>query len=158
CGGLKSGPHAVGYQMLYQLDPTREYDPEFMTDPARPPAHRARPILICIWYPAQKTSAKPIEYRQYLDVASDDAPIAPCDKRLRYNVGNIVCEETIGRIPRRLTPAQSAAFDRFLSAETFAVKDAPAVDGRFPVVVYHPGLGGSHEDNSVLFEYLASHG
>src|SRR5262249_27516195 len=47
---------------------------------------------------------------------------------------------------------------RFLSAETFAVKDAPAVDGRFPVVVYHPGLGGSHEDNSVLFEYLASHG
>ena len=57
-----------------------------------------------------------------------------------------------------MTPAEAAAFDRFLAAKTIAVKDAPAAVGRFPVVIYHPGLGGSYEDNSVLFEYLASHG
>src|SRR5205823_5961260 len=31
-------------------------------------------------------------------------------------------------------------------------------DGRFPVIVYHAGLEGSYEDNSVLCELLASHG
>ena len=30
--------------------------------------------------------------------------------------------------------------------------------GPFPLVVNHPGLGGTFEDNAVLFEYLASHG
>src|SRR5262249_1555434 len=33
-GGLKPGPHAVGYRTLYQLDHTRRYDPERATDPA----------------------------------------------------------------------------------------------------------------------------
>src|SRR6516225_307092 len=66
-GGLKPGPHAVGYRSLYRLDHTRQYDPELVTDPTKPPAHKPRPILICIWYPAQKADAKPMEYRQYLD-------------------------------------------------------------------------------------------
>ena len=30
-GGLKPGPHAVGYRSLYRLDHTRQYDPEFVT-------------------------------------------------------------------------------------------------------------------------------
>src|ERR1035437_11073477 len=34
---------------------------------------------------------------------------------------------------------------------------APAA-GKFPVVIYHPGLGGTFDDNSVACEYLASHG
>jgi pimeloyl-ACP methyl ester carboxylesterase len=63
-----------------------------------------------------------------------------------------------GKAPAKRTPAEAAAFDRFLATKTFAVKDSPAAGGRFSVVIYHPGLAGSHEDNSVLFEYLASHG
>src|ERR1035437_8348678 len=34
---------------------------------------------------------------------------------------------------------------------------APAA-GKFPVVIYHPGLGGTFDDNAVAYEYLASHG
>src|SRR5207344_3442975 len=34
---------------------------------------------------------------------------------------------------------------------------APA-PGKFPVVIYHPGLGGTFDDNAVAAEYLASHG
>src|SRR5262249_29497839 len=37
-GSLKPGPNAVGYRSLYRLDHTRQYDPEFVTDPTRPPA------------------------------------------------------------------------------------------------------------------------
>src|SRR5262245_44033784 len=76
-GSLKPGPQAVGYRSFFRLDHTRQYDPELVTDPSKPPAHRPRPILICVWYPAQKTGAKPMEYRQYLDVPAGDAVIAP---------------------------------------------------------------------------------
>jgi dienelactone hydrolase len=157
-GDLKPGPHAVGYRRLYQLDQTRQYDPEFTTDPAAQPAHRPRPILICIWYPAQKTGAKPMEYRQYLDVSSDDPQLASFVQRLTHHFRAVVCEETIGKSPGKLTPPEATAFDRLLATKTFAVKDAPAAAGRFPVVIYHPGVDGTSEDNSALFEYLASHG
>jgi NAD-dependent oxidoreductase involved in siderophore biosynthesis len=101
---------------------------------------------------ARKTGGKPIEYRQYLDVPSDDV------RRPTYNVRVVVCEETVGKAPANLAPAEAAAFDRLLATKTFAVKDAPAADGRFPVVISHPGLNGTPEDNSALFEYRASHG
>ena len=157
-GGLKPGPFAVGYRVSYQVDHARQYDSELTTDPTEPPAHRPRPILICAWYPARKIGAPPMAYGRYLDVASDDSQVADFVRRLTYNVRVVVCEETIGKSPAHLTPAETAAFDRLLATKTFARKDAPAADGRFPVVIYHPGLNGSPEDNSVLFEYLASHG
>jgi hypothetical protein len=72
-GDLKPGPHAVGYRLRYGLDPTRRYDPEFTIDPAKPAADQPLPILIAAWYPARKTDARPMDYRQYLDVGSDDA-------------------------------------------------------------------------------------
>ena len=157
-GGLEPGPHAVGFRTLYQFDDARQYDPEYATDPTQLPAHRPRPILIGIWYPARETSAKPIEYRQYLDVSSSDARVAPFARRLAHEIREVVCEETVGKEPGRLSPAETAAFERLLATPTIAMRDAPAADGRFPVVLYHPGLGGSYEDNSVLFESLASHG
>src|SRR5690349_16832461 len=62
-GSLEPGPHAVGFRKLYALDDTRQYDPEYSIDPQALPAHRPRPILVCLWYPAAKTGAQPIEYR-----------------------------------------------------------------------------------------------
>jgi tetratricopeptide (TPR) repeat protein len=157
-GGLKPGPHAVGFRALYQLDHTRQYDPDYAADPERPPAPRPRPILICVWYPARATKAKPIAYRQYLQVPSDEPAVAAFSRRLMAHVREVVSEETVGKKPKARTPAETAAFERLLASKTIAVKDTPAADGRFPVVINHPGLGGSYEDNSVLFEYLASHG
>jgi enoyl-CoA hydratase len=157
-GSLKAGPCSVGYRSLYQLDHTRQYDPEFATDPTKPPAHKPRPILLCIWYPAQRTDAKPMEYRQYLDVSSDDALIAPFAQRLSRHVVKVVSDTTVGKEPANRTPAETAAFERLLATRTFAVKDPPPAQGRFPVVLNHAGLNGVADDNSVLFELLASHG
>jgi hypothetical protein len=157
-GSLKPGPHAVGYRSLFRLDHTRQYDPEFVTDPTKPPAHKPRPILICIWYPAQKTDAKPMEYRQYLDASSDNPLITPFAKRLARHWVAVVSEETVGKEPAYRTPAETAAFERLLATKTFAVKDAPPAKGRFPVVIHHPGLSGVADDSSVLCEALASHG
>jgi hypothetical protein len=157
-GGLKPGPNAVGYRSLYRLDHTRQYDPELATDPTKPPVHKPRPIYIRVWYPAKKSDAKAMEYRQYLDVSSDDAIIAPFAKRLSRHVVNVVSEETVGKEPAYRSPAETAAFERLLATKTIAVKDAPPAEGRFPVVIFHPGLGGVPDDSSVLFELLASHG
>lgn len=50
------------------------------------------------------------------------------------------------------------AFQRLLSTRTAAVLNAGEAPGAFPVVLYHAGAGGSFEENSLLFEYLASAG
>jgi dienelactone hydrolase len=97
-------------------------------------------------------------YRQYLDVSSDNALIAPFVKRLSRHVVNVVSEETVGKEPAYRTPAETAAFERLLATKTVAVKDGPPAAGRFPVVLHHPGLGGVADDSSVLCELLASHG
>jgi hypothetical protein len=157
-GGLKPGPNAVGYRSLYRLDHTRQYDPEYVIDPTKLASHKPRPIYIALWYPAKKADAKPMEYRQYLDVSSDDPRIASFAKRLSPHVANVVSETTVGKELAFRTPAETAAFERLLATRTFAVNDAPPAEGRFPVVINHAGLGGVADDNSVLFELLASHG
>jgi pimeloyl-ACP methyl ester carboxylesterase len=157
-GGLKPGPHAVGFRLQYKLDHSREYDPEFVTDTARFPVHRPRPIMIGIWYPAQKTNAGRMTYRQYLDISPGPGPLAPFASRLESAMRNVVGEETTGHRPGAMTPAETTAFERLLATRTFAANNAPEASGQFPVILYHPGAAGTYEDNSVLFEYLASHG
>jgi pimeloyl-ACP methyl ester carboxylesterase len=157
-GGLKPGPHAVGFQLQYKLDHSREYDPEFVTDTTSFPVHRPRPIMIAIWYPAQKTSASRMTYRQYLDLSPAPGSLGPFVRRLEAATRDVVGEETTGHNPRAMTPPEAKAFEQLLAARTFAVRNAPAASGKFPVVLYHPGASGTYEDNSALFEYLASHG
>jgi hypothetical protein len=70
----------------------------------------------------------------------------------------VVSEETVGKEPAYRTAAETAAFERLMATKTLAVKDAPPADGRFPVVLHHPGLSGVADDSSVLCEMLASHG
>jgi hypothetical protein len=38
------------------------------------------------------------------------------------------------------------------------LRDAAAAEGPFPLVIYHAGAGSTFDDNSVLCEFLASHG
>jgi hypothetical protein len=157
-GSLKPGPYAVGYRVLILVDHTRQYDPDYVTESATLPIHKPRPILVCLWYPAQKTSAKPMEYRGYLELPRGDTPLATFLGRLDRNIKVVVSEDTVGKEPAYRSAAESAAFARLLATRTLAIKDATSAEGGFPVVIYHPGLGGTHEDNSVLFELLASHG
>src|SRR5262249_56747491 len=56
------------------------------------------------------------------------------------------------------TGGEGPGLGRCVATRTRAERVAPPVEGRFPVVIHHPGLGGVPDDNSVLFELLASHG
>jgi hypothetical protein len=141
-GSLEPGPHAVGFRLEYVLDESREYDPEFVTDTTRIPVHRPRPMMIGIWYPAQKTNASRMTYRQYLDLSPGSVPLASFASRLASALRGVVGEETTGHELGAMTLEETRAFERLLATKTLAVKDAAAASGRFPVILYHPGTSG----------------
>lgn len=157
-GSLRPGPFAVGYRSSFEFDYTRQYDSNYAVDSSSSLTNKPRPILIDIWYPAKKTAAQPMKYREYLNVASADLQLSSFTQRLAYNMRKVICEETVGKVPSKASPAEMAAFNRLLRTNTFACKNVPVAAGRFPVVIYHPGVNGTPEDSSVLFEYLASNG
>jgi hypothetical protein len=144
-GGLEPGPHAVGFQSFIDLDPSRDY------------GGKARPILFEIWYPASNAPGAAVPYARYLQVP--DVAIHPqFRKRLETHVRSVVIDDLFHKKEGALSAGERAAFDKLLATATTTHLDAAPLPERFPVILYHPGAGGSFEENSVLFEYLASNG
>lgn len=52
----------------------------------------------------------------------------------------------------------STAFDKLMSVKTAACKNARPATGRFPLVLYSAGWFNRSPDNTILAEFLASHG
>jgi hypothetical protein len=135
----KPGPHAVGLKVVEQFDYSRTFRPT--TDELGKPINgeRARPLQTLIWYPAQESSGKPMTVEDYGDL--------------------LVTEISFGR------PHPWAVLEQWLEAmkptlkdSMWAVRDAPLLAGRFPVVIYAPSLSAMSWENADLCEYLASHG
>lgn len=146
-GSLKAGPYPVGYQSSIALDGSRTYD-----------GKSARPILLQVWYPAANSDSPKLKYEAYFHVPHLDHYPRLSDK-LRSFARDAASNDLFKRPDEALLqPQERAAFHRLLNTPTAAASDAPRAPGSFPVVLYHPGAGGSFEENSVLFEYLASFG
>jgi dienelactone hydrolase len=157
-GTLRPGAHPVGFARSWQLDYARQYAPPFRADGASPKPESPRPILINLWYPALQSETAPMRYREYLEVRSDNPLIAAFARRLEAFTRRTIAEEMLEERPAKIDQAEEKGIERFLDAVTYAVKEAPAAPGKFPLIIGHPGLGGTFEDNSVFYEYLASHG
>ena len=146
-GRLKAGPYPLGYQSSIALDGSRTYD-----------GKSARPILLQVWYPAANSDAPKLNYEAYFQVPHLDQHPRLSD-RLRSFARDAASTALFKRRTEAfLHPTERAAFHRLLNTPTAAALNAPRAPGRFSVVLYHPGAGGSFEENSVLFEYLASFG
>jgi dienelactone hydrolase/predicted negative regulator of RcsB-dependent stress response len=135
----KPGPDAVGLKVVEQYDFSRSY--RSVTDELGKPyqGERARPLQTLIWYPAQKSSGKPMTVGDYGDL--------------------LATETSFGR------PALWADWKQWLGSmkptlkdSMWAVRNAPPLAGRFPVVIYAPSLSSMSWENADLCEYLASHG
>ena len=158
-GPLQSGPYAVGFTTTWQLDYTRAYDIVFEDSTRYAMSKAPRPILINIWYPAQKQDrAMPMVYSDYLSIASTDPLLQPFSRKLAEHSRAIMINELLNKPVHELTDREAVAWNRFLETPTAALKDAAPAPGPFPLIVYHAGAGSSYEDNAVLHEYLASHG
>ena len=135
----KPGPEAVGLKVVEQYDFSRSY--RSVTDELGKPyqGERARQLQTLIWYPAQKSSGKPMTVGDYGDL--------------------LATETSFGR------PELWADWKQWLDSmkptlkdSMWAVRNAPLLAGRFPVVIYAPSLSSMSWENADSCEYLASHG
>jgi len=135
------GPFAVGLEVIEQYDHSRIYG--YATDELGRPhtKERSRPLQTLVWYPAAA-------------VARDSAPMTVGD------YGKLLAIQTTFDKPRKSAYATEwlEAMASTLSMPLWAVRDAPAAAGRYPVVIYAPSFSSMSWENADLCEYLASHG
>ena len=146
-GELQPGRFAVGFRVIYTLDRSRVWD-------ATPgAAEYSRPVRISIWYPVEMASvrsATPMRERGYLFRSAPNAYFARLDSMIQ--------RADIGPVRDFIFGKSDSLFGRFLAERTAAYENAEPARGQFPLVMYSEGYNNRSHDNSVLAEFLASHG
>ncbi len=133
------GPYGVGLKVVDQYDFSRTWRPAVDAMGKPYVGERARPLQTVIWYPAEKSGRKPMTVRDYSDLLATETSF---DKP-------------------ELSPDWKQWIDGMkptLNDSLWAVRDAKAVAGKFPLVIYAPSFTSMSWENADLCEYLASHG
>lgn len=149
-GDLEPGAFSVGFRVLYERDKTRTWlSPSSGAAAADP----GRPIRISLWYPAAPApGARPMRYGDYFHF--DGPPdFKALDDALERGDRESWTADLAGA-----SPNGAAIFAKLLATPAAAFANAAIAPGRFPVVLYAPGLGARADANAELGEYLASHG
>jgi dienelactone hydrolase len=145
------GEFAVGFKVVQQYDYSRAYlgrYDRFTGEPVQ--GQRARPVQTLLWYPARK-SATPMRYADYLSLIGSEDDF---DRKPEKQAAAVT--SALGwLVPRKMSAAQ---VEEEKAKPMWAIGNAPALDGRFPVVIYAPSFNASAFENADLCEYLASHG
>jgi hypothetical protein len=109
-----------------------------------------------MWYPAQDSATK-ITYDRYLNFDSDIL-----DNRLVRNLNRYNQKMTklygFNKKTGILLPHEIVAFRKWKKSETLASENALPIQSRFPLIIYHQGLGAPIADNQAFIEYLVSYG
>jgi hypothetical protein len=133
------GKYAVGLKVVEQCDFSRTYRPKVDAEGKPMVGERARPLQTLVWYPVEKSGRKPMTVEDY---------------------SGLLATETSFDKPN-LSPDWKQWVDGMkptLKDSLWAVRDAKAVTGKFPVVIYAPSFSSMSWENVDLCEYLASHG
>ena len=158
-GVLTAGPFTVGFKSSWRLDSSRAYNRVFDDKTTYASGKSPRPILINMWYPAEPANdLKPMPHRGYLDIRSAEPRFSKLADELIGYEQDVVRWQVTGKRKQELTGVERQLLDESGNAATAAIRNAPPVERRFPLVIYHSGGGSSFEDNAVLCEFLASHG
>ncbi len=149
-GGLEAGPYGVGFETIEKYDYSRSFrsSTDYFGEPQE--GETARPIQICIWYPAQKTDEQiPMVYGEYAFPYPNNSDFFGIVSRLQNRE-----LQAIGFVFQ----GDQAALQSVMDLNVTAVRDAPHEDGEFPLIVYHTGHISGYCQNATMCEYLASHG
>lgn len=163
---LKKGQFAVGFKSFCVFDTSRNYDLSCGDSTVAIKKKPGRPILMNIWYPAKRTSdTTVIKIKDYFDFPADENTALFFAKLQAFQFQNSQLYSINGNMKRSyagdsssLGQAKTAAFENYLSSGTIAHRNVPAANGEFPIIIYHMGIGGTIDENSLLLEYLASNG
>ena len=143
---LAPGPHEVGFRRLWELDPSRVWPRSTALDSLE--GTIARPVRMDAWYPASCEASQRMPLGSYLQM---EAPAHPFEDVVSLT-------RAWDEYSYRGLAGDSVAFDRLMRVDTAACLEAPAAPGRFPLVVYSAGWYNRAPDNTILAEFLASHG
>lgn len=149
-GNLQPGPYGVGFNTIESYDYSRTFLPKYDYYGIPLAGIRARPIQICYWYPATvPDSARKMVYGEYQFAYPENLGFIDILSRIQAR--------DIANLHIILNNDQGLVLD-YLSIEMAAMKNAPAVEGLFPLLIYCPNYRGYYTDNLLLCEYLASYG
>lgn len=146
--GLKPGKYQVGFKAFHEYDYSRSVPDSHSIFLKTPLKNLARPIQICVWYPAAAGhSAVPMPCAEYVHLMATEFDFDYQGNPMEHPF-----------LKERMPDFNKEQADALMKASSTAYKDAPQALGKFPVIVYGPGGFGSGFENAALFEYLASHG
>ena len=131
------GPYPVGLNVAELHDGTRHF-PASATSQGTPTVKlTSRPLQTLVWYPAAKNTASPMTVGDYAALADTEVAFDKPDPNANH---------------------WRAQLKSSSGAPLWAVRNTPAAQGRFPVVIYAPSDSSVPWENADLCEYLASHG
>ncbi|MBX7150390.1 alpha/beta hydrolase [bacterium] len=139
--GLKPGPYAVGFKVINTRDSTRSVES----------LGALRPIQIGVWYPAVAVSSR-MTYGDYIAYSSKETDLTEIedDEQLKSL-------EVYGKFLESNGIPTKVVRDWF-GSEMFASFNTKEVKGSFPLVIIAQGNFHSAHHQSILAEFLASHG
>lgn len=146
-GRLEPGTYEVGFRRVWTLDRSRIWPRSSNLDSLK--GNVARPIRIDVWYPAKCVDRQRVRLRNYLNM---EPPGADFEDLV------FLTHRWDEYSYRGLVNKDSTAFDRLMNAETAVCSSATAAPGRFPLVMYSAGWFNRAPDNTILAEFLATHG
>lgn len=148
-GDLKPGSYGVGFRFQWRSDPSRTWQPARRRGQPFRADLEGRPIRIELWYPADSRATAPrMTYRDYIELPSPKGTFQQAGVAIR-NRDQLMA--SLSAPPDKL--------DALLSTRVAAHAGVTPAAGRFPLLIYFPGLNDSQSLNVfVLAEYLASHG
>lgn len=153
---LEKGDYDVGFQTMFDYDYSRTYNLSYPIDSSAK-NQDPRPIFTTIWYPTKKSKEeKQMMYLDYIKIQTQDPKLKNFVERINeYNRLNSI---DYMFYKSSLNKKRTAKFVNHLNQPLNVYRDAAPLNEKFPLVIYHAGLGGTLNDNTILCEYLASHG
>ncbi len=146
---IPRGEFAVGFKVVQQYDYTREFKRAYdAITGEETQGERARPLQTLIWYPATAAST-PVRYEDYVKTRFTEADFATSSEQLMT---------ALAKMEDKLKRRHGDGAITLLKQPMLASWNATPLPGRFPVVLYAAGAGGSADENADMFEFLASHG
>lgn len=103
-----------------------------------------------------------LTYQSYFDhllIQDGDSGLSEFGEKLRTYSLNSLKDQAVGLHFDEWNEVAENTFMKMLNSTFRATSNAePAASEKFPVLIYHPGLGGNIIENIILFEFLASQG
>lgn len=147
---LTAGPYQAGFETVERYDYSRVFRDKYDYDGNPRDGETARPIQICIWYPAvADPEAQTMVCGEYAFPAPEDSRFYPFLMALQGR--------EIGFLTAPLAGSRALVLD-MMNLPVAAVKNAAHAEGTFPLIIYHPDAGGSFAENAAMCEALASNG